>query len=99
MQTASTVVAFVASGEPFDALKQLVHQACQHQCLMPVLPLEYQNVHYRLQQPASEGETKLCRVIVQAPARLNRVEYCVADASPDGDALQGFEWASNPPGV
>lgn len=63
MLSASTIVAFVESGEPFDTLKQLVHRACQDQCvILPVLPLEYENVHYRLQQSASEGETKLRRV-------------------------------------
>ena len=65
MQSASTIVAFVASGEPCDALKQLVRQACKDQCLLsPVLPLEYESVHYRLHHSASEGETKLCRVVV-----------------------------------
>lgn len=63
MLSASTTVAFVESGEPFDTLKQLVHQSCQDQrLLLPVLPLEYENVFYRLHQSASEGEIKLRRM-------------------------------------
>ena len=55
--SASTIVVFVESGEAFDTLKQLVHQVCQDQCLMlPVLPLEYESVHYLLHQSASEGD-------------------------------------------
>ncbi|KAL3138717.1 hypothetical protein ABBQ32_006471 [Trebouxia sp. C0010 RCD-2024] len=76
MARVPATVVFVQSGEPGDTLKQLVHQICQDQCLLPpLLPLEYENIRYRLHHSAS------------------------ADASPDGDALQAFEWASNPPGM
>lgn len=69
MQSASTMVAFVESGEPFDVLKQLVLQACQDQGLMlTVVPLEYWSVHYRLQRTASEGETRQTTCpFIQAP--------------------------------
>lgn len=59
MSRLPATVVFVESGEPSDTLKQLVHQICQDQCLLPpVLPLEYVNVRYRLHQHASEGETQ-----------------------------------------
>ena len=57
MVSASSVIAFVESGHAFDGLKQLMQQTCQElKCVLPVLPLEYEGVRYRLQRAAAEGK-------------------------------------------
>lgn len=59
MARVPATVVFVQSGEPGDTLKQLVHQICQDQCLLPpLLPLEYENIRYRLHHSASAGKTQ-----------------------------------------
>ena len=102
MTSASAVIAFVESGD-VETFKQLVYQACQDQSWMPpVLSLEYQNVRYRLHQSAGEGNARqvvLPSLVVEPPHGYVYHSSYVADGSPDGDALQAFEWASNPPGT
>ena len=51
------VVAYIESGQAVGILKDLVLQACQQQSILPpVLPLEHEDVCYRLYMPAAEGD-------------------------------------------
>ena len=98
----SSVVVYLESGQATDTLKEFVRHFClQQSVLLPELPREHENGSYRLYVPPAEGSENCTR----APAHEHNVysqkpdqSDFFADASPDGDALQAFEWASNPPG-
>lgn len=98
--SAVPAVAFVESGAPLETLKRLVQQACQAQSVLPpVLPLAYEHTRYRVHREAAAGIIPSLRSLCVYPNFISHSFWHVTDASPDGDALQAFEWASNPPGT
>ena len=77
MTRAPATVVFVESGETGETLKQLVHQICQDQCLIPpVLPLEYENIRYWLHHFATEGETQQVCKWQRVTQRCNELPTC-----------------------
>eukprot|EP00891_Asterochloris_glomerata_P002874 jgi/Astpho2/2874/fgenesh1_pg.00050_%23_130_t len=83
----AATVAFLPEGKPAGALQQMVQQVLREAHILAKLELP----------PAAH---RVSFVQLRPPgAGLLPVIFAPHDASPDGDALQAFEWPSNPPGL